>query len=106
MSKFINHAQVLWNLTQDPLVKDWLTVFTLATNFDYTKADGEKVSELEFHNCVAYWPNGDLMAHYKKGQNILIDWRIRTRSIVGEDGKKIYKKEIVANNIVLLGNMK
>lgn len=54
MSKFINHAQVLGNLTQDPLVKDGLTIFTLATNFDYTKTDGEQVSELEFHNCVAY----------------------------------------------------
>ncbi len=66
MSQYINRAQVLGNLTQDPLVKDSCTVFNLATNHNYQKTDGEMVSEPTFHNCVAFASLGKLMAHYKK----------------------------------------
>ena len=107
MSQYINRAQVLGNITLDPLVKDNVTIFTLATNHTYNKPDGELVSEAEYHYCVAFGTLGKLMAHYKKWQFILIEWRIQTRSWNDNDsGEKKYKKEIIADNIVLLGDMK
>lgn len=73
MSQYINRAQVLGNLTQDPLVKENMTIFTLATNHQYTKPTGELTSDVEFHYCVAFGAMGKLMANYKKGQYILVD---------------------------------
>lgn len=107
MSQYINRAQVLGNLTQDPLVKDSCTIFNLATNHKYTNWSGEPVSEATFHNCVAFGQLGKIMAHYKKWQFILVEWRIQTRSWIDDvTWDKKYKTEIIADNIVLLGDMR
>lgn len=73
MSQYINRAQILGNLSQDPLVKDSCTAFTLATNYNHRNTDGELVSQATFHNCVAFASHGRLMAHYKKGQFMLVE---------------------------------
>ncbi len=107
MSQYINRAQVLGNLTQDPLVKDSCTIFNLATNHKYQNGSGEMVSEPTFHNCVAFGALGKIMAHYKKWQFILVEWRLQNKSWIDVDtGAKKYKTEIIAENIVLLGDMR
>ncbi len=46
---------------------------------------------------------GEIAAQYlKKGQRVYIEGRLQTRSWDGQDGKKNYRTEIIADNMIML----
>src|SRR5690606_34685113 len=75
--------------------------FTIACNRPYKNQQGE--NEADFINCVAWRKPAENLANYmKKGGLIGVDGRIQTRSYDGQDGKKVYVTEVVAENIQFL----
>jgi single-strand DNA-binding protein len=78
--------------------------FRLATSENYTNKSGEKVSQTEWHNVVLWRGLAEITEKYvKKGAQVYIEGRIRTRSWEDRDGNKRYTTEIVADSMQLLG---
>ncbi|MBN2805067.1 MAG: single-stranded DNA-binding protein [Prolixibacteraceae bacterium] len=81
-----------------------VATFSLATSETYTAKNGEKVTNTEWHNIVAWRGLAEFAGKYiQKGRQLFIEGQIRTRSYDDKDGVKKYITEIVANSIQLLG---
>ena len=77
--------------------------FRMATSEVYKNKNGEKVTNTEWHNIVLWRGLAELAEKYiKKGTQIYIEGRIRTRAWDDKDGNKRYTTEIVGDNIQLL----
>ena len=105
----INKVILIGNVGKDPEVRHLesnvsVANFTLATSENYTNKSGEKVTTTEWHNIVCWRNMATLAENYiRKGSQIYIDGRIRTRSYDAQDGTKRYITEIYADSIQLLG---
>jgi single-strand DNA-binding protein len=79
--------------------------FTLATSENYTAKNGEKVSTTEWHNIVLWRGLAEVAEKFvKKGSQLYIDGKIRTRTYEDKDGNKKYITEIVADTMQMLGS--
>ncbi|HEY4486473.1 MAG TPA: single-stranded DNA-binding protein [Candidatus Paceibacterota bacterium] len=102
---FLNKALIIGNLTRDPELRSLpsgqaVTNFSVATNRVWKDKEGNKQESSEFHNIVTFARQAELVAQYlKKGSSVLIEGRLQTRSWDGEDGKKRYRTEIVADRV-------
>lgn len=102
---YLNKVYVLGNLTRDPELKalpngSKVTQFSLATNRVWKDQAGAKQEQVEYHNVVVFGRQAETSAEYlKKGQQVLIEGRIQTRSWDGTDGKKNYRTEIIADSV-------
>jgi single-strand DNA-binding protein len=105
----VNKVILVGNVGKDPEVKHLesnvsVANFPLATSETYTNKNGEKVTTTEWHNIVCWRNQATLAENYiRKGSQIYIDGRIRTRSYDAQDGSKRYVTEIYADTIQLLG---
>jgi single-strand DNA-binding protein len=105
----LNKVQIIGRLTRDPEVRTTpnganVASFSVATGLAWTDQSGQKKEQTEFHNVVAWRKLGDIVAQYlKKGSQVYIEGRLQTRSWEGQDGKKNYRTEIVAENMIMLG---
>ena len=104
---YLNKAIIVGNLTRDPELKALpngtkVANFSVATNRVWKDKDGSKKEEVDFHNIVVFGTMAETTAQYmKKGNGILIEGRIQTRSWEDkESGKKLYRTEIVADKVV------
>lgn len=104
----LNKAQIIGRLTKDPEMRTTPTgtnvvSFGVATNFVWTDQAGQKKEQVEFHNVVAWRKLAETITKYlKKGSKVYIEGRLQTRSWEGQDGKKNYRTEIVAENMIML----
>jgi single-strand DNA-binding protein len=81
-----------------------VATFSFATSETYTAKSGEKVTNTEWHNIVAWRALGEFAGKYiQKGRQLYIEGRIRSRSYDDKDGVKKYITEILADTIQLLG---
>jgi single-strand DNA-binding protein len=105
----LNKVQIIGRLTRDPEVRTTpggqnVASFSVATGFTWTDQSGQKKEQTEFHNIVAWRKLGDIVGQYlKKGSQVYIEGRLQTRSWEGQDGKKNYRTEIIAENMIMLG---
>ncbi|WP_066297425.1 single-stranded DNA-binding protein [Bacillus sp. FJAT-29937] len=75
--------------------------FTLAVNRTFTNQQGER--EADFINCVVWRKAAENTANFcKKGSLVGVDGRIQTRSFDGQDGKKVYVTEVLAESVQFL----
>jgi single-strand DNA-binding protein len=104
-----NHVQLIGNLGSDPELKEFgekkkLARISIATNESYVNAKGEKVTETQWHNVIAWGKQAEYLEKYtKKGQQVAISGKL-VNSNYEKDGEKRYKTEVVANEVVLLGS--
>lgn len=78
--------------------------FRLATSEVYKNKNGEKVTTTEWHNVVLWRGLAELAEKYvKKGTQLYIEGRIKTRSWDDKDGNKRYTTEIICDNFQMLG---
>ena len=103
---YLNKSYILGNLTRDPEMKALpsgsnVTTFSMATNRFYKDQQGNKKEAVEFHNIVVFGRQAETSNQYlKKGQSVLVEGRIQTRSWDDKDtGQKRYRTEIVADSI-------
>ena len=81
-----------------------VATFTLATTERYRDRNGETRENTEWHNIVAWRSTADVVERFvKKGTQVYIEGRIRTRSWDDQNGNKRYTTEIIADNLQLLG---
>lgn len=103
---YLNKVFLYGNLTRDPEMKSMpngnkVTNFSLATNRVYKDANGNKQEQTEFHNIVVFGRQAETSAQYlKKGQGVMIEGRIQTRSWDDQStGIKKYRTEIIADAV-------
>lgn len=103
---YLNKVYLYENLTRDPEMKSLpsgskVTQFSLATNRVYKDQAGNKQEQTEFHNIVVFGRQAETSAQYlKKGQGVLIEGRIQTRSWDDKTtGEKKYRTEIIADAV-------
>ncbi|MEI7741685.1 MAG: single-stranded DNA-binding protein [bacterium] len=108
MAYSLNKAMILGNLTRDPESKATpsgqnVCNFSVATSRSWIDKAGVKQEKVDYHNVVAWAKLADICSQYlAKGRKVYIEGRIETRDWVGQDGKKNYRTEIVADNMILL----
>ena len=106
----LNKVMIIGRLTRDPEMRTTGTgtnvvSFSVATGFTWTDQSGQKKEQTEFHNVVAWRKLAEIINQYlKKGSQVYIEGRLQTRSWDGQDGKKNYRTEIVADNMIMLGS--
>jgi single-strand DNA-binding protein len=103
-----NKVILVGNVGKDPEIRRFenniKASFSLATSETYTPKGGDKVTQTEWHNIVAWRRLAELAENYiRKGSQILIEGKIRYRSYDDRDGNKKYIVEIEADTIQLLG---
>jgi len=77
---------------------------TLATTERYKDRNGEMQEQTEWHNVVLWRGLADVTERFvRKGSQIFIEGKIRSRSWEDQSGQKRYTTEIVADNMQLLG---
>lgn len=75
--------------------------FTLAVNRTFTNEHGER--DADFINCVAWRKQAENLANYQRKGNLLgIEGHIQTGSYEGQDGKRVYTTDVVADSIQFL----
>lgn len=102
----INKVVLVGRLTKDPEIKYTssgkpVAHFNLAINRPFTDSNGER--NADFINCSVWGKMAQaLVDHQKKGNLIGITGRIQTSSYQGQDGKTVYKTEVVADAVQFL----
>ena len=105
----VNKVILVGNVGKDPETRyldesTAITKFPLATSETYKNKSGERVSNTEWHNVVLWRGLAQVAEKYvKKGTQIYIEGRIKTRSYDDADGNRKYITEIVGDQMQLLG---
>ncbi len=108
----VNKVILVGNVGKDPDVRYLdnnvsVANFTLATTErGYTAQNGTVIPDkTEWHNIVAWRGLADISERFvKKGSQLYVEGKLRTRSWDDKEGNKRYVTEIYADNIQLLGN--
>jgi single-strand DNA-binding protein len=105
----VNKVILVGNVGKDPETRyleggTAVSKFPLATSETYRNRDGEKITTTEWHNVVLWRGLAEVCEKYvKKGSQLYIEGRIRTRSYNDKDGNTRYITEIVGDNMQMLG---
>ena len=108
MSTLRNKVQLIGNLGSNPEIITLdggkkIAKFSIATNESYKNAQGEKVTDTQWHNVVAWGKTAELMEQLlTKGKEVMLEGKLTNRSWDDKDGNKRYITEIVANEFMLL----
>ena len=80
-----------------------VTKFSVATNRRWKdQQTGEWKEETDWSN-VGLWRQENLANYLTKGKQVYVEGRLQTRSYDDKDGKKQYRTEVVADDVILLG---
>lgn len=102
----MNKVVLIGRLTRDPELRYTQSnipaaSFTLAVNRNFQNQNGER--EADFINIVMWRKQAETAKKYlAKGSLIAVEGRIQTRNYDGQDGKKVYVTEVVADNFEFL----
>jgi single-strand DNA-binding protein len=106
----VNKVILIGNLGKDPEVRhleSGATVanFSLATSESYKdRNSGERKTVTEWHNIVVWRGLAEIAEKYlKKGSQVYIEGKLRTRSWDDKDGNTRYTTEVLADNMTMLG---
>ncbi len=112
MSRGLNKVMIIGHLGRDPEMRYTptgrpVTTFIVATNRSWNKSDGERQSETEWFNVVAWGSLAEICKQYlTKSQQVYVEGRLQTRHWEDNDGKHHTSIEIVANEMIILGDRK
>lgn len=104
----VNQVIILGNLGADPEMRymqggDPVTECRVAVSRQWTGKDGQRQEETEWFTVVCYSKLAEIANQYlRKGRKVYFQGRLRTRSWDGDDGKKHYKTEVVAETMQLI----
>jgi single-strand DNA-binding protein len=110
MSRGLNKVLIIGNLGRDPEMRYTpsgrpVTTFSVATSRTWNTAEGEKRVETEWFNVVAWSSLAEICKQYlTKGQQVYIEGRLQTRHWDDTEGNKHTSVEIVASEMIMLGD--
>lgn len=109
MSRGLNKVLIIGRLGRDPEMRYTpsgrpVTTFTIATSRSWNTSEGERRTETEWFNIVAWGSLAEICKQYlNKGQQVYVEGRLQTRQWEDSEGVKHSSTEIVANEMIMLG---
>jgi len=110
MSKGLNRVTLIGNIGKDPEIRympsgGGVTNITLATSESWKdKTTGEQKERTEWHNVVMFNRLAEIAAEYlRKGAQIYVEGKLRTRKWQDAEGRDRWTTEIVADEMQMLG---
>jgi single-strand DNA-binding protein len=110
MARGINKVILIGHLGADPETRAMPSGMTVAnmrlatTESWKDKQSGEQQERTEWHNVALFGRLGEIAAEYlRKGSQVYIEGRLRTRKWQDKEGRDRYTTEIVANEMQMLG---
>ncbi len=109
MSTLRNKVQLIGNAGNDPEI---ITTesgkkrakLTIATNEHYKNDKGEKITDTQWHNVVAWGNTAEIFEKYiTKGKEVAVEGKLTHRSYDDKNGDKRYFTEVVVGEILLIG---
>ena len=110
MGRGLNKVIIIGVVGRDPEMRYTprgrpVTSFSVATSRTWVSAEGERREETEWFNVVAWGNLAEICkAHLTKTQQVYVEGRLQTRGWEDETGKKHFRTELVANEMILLGD--
>jgi single-strand DNA-binding protein len=110
MNSLRNRVQLIGNPGMDPEVKSLdngnkLARFSMATNEYYKNAKGEKVTDTQWHNLVAWGKTAELVEKFvRKGKELGVEGKLVNRQYESKTGEKKYITEVVVSDLLLIGS--
>ena len=105
----VNKIILLGFLGKDPIIKKLdsgksVAQFTLATSESYKDRSGQKVTNTEWHNVVAWSPLAEIAEKYlKKGSQVYVEGKLTSREYTDKEGATKRITEIVVRELTLIG---
>ena len=109
MSTLRNKVQLIGNVGNEPEITNLesgkkVAKFSIATNESYKDSKGEKVTNTQWHNIVAWGKIAEIVEKYVgKGKEVALEGKLTSRSYETKEGEKRYVTEVVVDEILLLG---
>src|SRR5216110_1847067 len=107
----VNKVILVGNLGRDPETRynpegGAITNISVATTDTWKdKASGEKQERTEWHRVVFFSRLAEIAGEYlKKGSQVYVEGRLRTRKWQDKEGQDRYTTEIVADTMQMLGS--
>ncbi len=111
----LNKVMLIGNVGRDPEVRYLegnnpgaqgrkVATFTLATSERFRDRSGETRENTEWHNIVAWGQPAEVCERFvRKGTQLYIEGRLRTRKYTDRNGQEKYTTEINVDTLQLLG---
>ena len=112
MTRGLNKVMIIGHVGREPEMRYTpsgrpVTSFSVATSRSWTSAEGERKEETEWFNVVAWGNLAEICkTHLSKSQQVYVEGRLQTRGWEDDSGKKHFRTELVANEMILLGERK
>ncbi len=109
MSTLRNKVQLIGNVGNEPEITNLesgkkVAKFSIATNESYKDSKGEKVTNTQWHNIVAWGKIAEIVEKYVgKGKEVALEGKLTSPSYETKEGEKRYVTEVVVDEILLLG---
>ena len=109
MAEGLNRVMLLGNLGADPELRftqggQAVLHLRLATTESYLDKDKVRRERTDWHNVTIWGKRGEALGKIlTKGSSIFIEGSLRTSSYDNREGQKVYKTEVIANNVILAG---
>lgn len=110
MTRGLNKVMIIGQLGRDPEMRYTpsgrpVTSFSLASHRTWMTSEGERREETEWFNVVTWGGLAEICKqHLHKGQTIYVEGRLQTRGWEDQEGKKRFRTEIVASEMIMLGD--
>ncbi len=110
MSNLRNNVQLIGNVGNAPEIVNLesgkkIAKLSIATNENYKNSNGNKVTDTQWHNLVAWGKTAEIVEKYvSKGKEIAVQGKLTSRSYEDKEGTKRYVTEVVVNEVLLLGS--
>ncbi len=104
-----NKVQLIGNLGNKPEIRildsgKKMARFSVATNENYRNANGDKITETQWHNLVAWGKVAEIAEKFlTKGTEVAIEGKLVNRNYTDKEGIKRYTTEVQVNELLLLG---
>jgi single-strand DNA-binding protein len=109
MNALRNKVQLIGHLGQEPEVTVFekgnkMARFSIATNETYRNGSGEKVTDTQWHQVVAWGKTADIVESYlNKGKEVAVEGKLIHRQYEAADGQRKYITEVKCTDLLLLG---
>ncbi len=106
--KCLNKVMIIGYVGRDPEMRYMpsgkpVTSFSVGTTRSWTNSEGETREETEWFNVVAWGSLAEVCKEYlAKGRRVYVEGRLQTRSWQDQEGKKCFRTELVAREMIML----
>ncbi len=110
MVRGLNKVMIIGHVGRDPEMRYTpggrpVTSFSVYTSRTWVSPEGERREETEWFNVVAWGTLAEICKqHLTKGQQVYVEGRLQTRGWEDPEGKKHFRTELVANEMIILGD--